>query len=421
MAILSTGPIENRPVGGVRPTQQVTIKFVNRDSTNSSTVLVQGYYLNGTRTLYVLEVVSLIPNEVATRNYFANFDSFEFVFTTSGPAAESTEISVWGKNASGQLVTAHRLVSDELLGSEVVGPQGPQGAQGPQGEQGPPGSAGSENICFENLQTKLQNCTGQIISLTIRGCCDPLQGRLTEVEDGVLILDNARVFSLCDVTFFSPIFIAYVTNALDDNVSVISTATNMEISARIPIGDLPFGIAITPDGSRAYVTNLIDNNVSVINTSTNTEIAPRIPVGNLPFGIAITPDGSRAYVANADDDNVSVINTATNTEIFPRIPVGDLPADIAITPDGSRAYVTNSGDDNVSVINTSTNMEILPRIPVGDGPVDIAITPDGSRAYVINTFDNNVSVINTATNMEILPRIPVGNAPQRVAITPNCV
>lgn len=39
MAILSTGPIENRPLGGVRHTQQVTAKFVNRDLTNSSTVL----------------------------------------------------------------------------------------------------------------------------------------------------------------------------------------------------------------------------------------------------------------------------------------------------------------------------------------------------------------------------------------------
>ena len=115
MAILSTGPIENRPVGGVRPTQQGTVKIDNNDSVNSSTVLIQGYYLNGTRSLYVLELFTVAPNQVVTKNYFVNFDSFEFVFTTSGTAAESTEISVWGKNASGQLVTAHRLVSDESL------------------------------------------------------------------------------------------------------------------------------------------------------------------------------------------------------------------------------------------------------------------------------------------------------------------
>ncbi|MDQ0874564.1 hypothetical protein QFZ77_003223 [Paenibacillus sp. V4I3] len=115
MAVLSTGPIENNPVDGVRPTQQVTIKMVNRDSVNSSTVLIQGYFLNGSRTLYVLEEVSLGPNEVVTRNHFANFDAFEFVFTTSGPAEESTEISVWGRNGSGEFISSQRLVSDEQL------------------------------------------------------------------------------------------------------------------------------------------------------------------------------------------------------------------------------------------------------------------------------------------------------------------
>ncbi|MEX6701643.1 hypothetical protein ABS315_18765 [Peribacillus frigoritolerans] len=115
MAVISTGPIENSPVNGVRPTQQVTIKMVNRDSVNSATVLIQGYFLNGSRTLYVLEEVLLTPNEVATRNHYANFDAFEFVFTTSGPAEESTEISVWGRNESGQLISSQRLVSDEQL------------------------------------------------------------------------------------------------------------------------------------------------------------------------------------------------------------------------------------------------------------------------------------------------------------------
>ena len=41
MAILSTGPIENLPIGGVRSTQQVTVKIANSDSANFSTVLIQ--------------------------------------------------------------------------------------------------------------------------------------------------------------------------------------------------------------------------------------------------------------------------------------------------------------------------------------------------------------------------------------------
>src|SRR5437870_2398375 len=66
--------------------------------------------------------------------------------------------------------------------------------------------------------------------------------------------------------------------------------------------------------TRAYVTSC-DNTVSVIDTATNTVIAT-IPVGLNPFGVAITPDGTRAYVVNHGADfegshgTVSVIDTA---------------------------------------------------------------------------------------------------------------
>lgn len=119
MAVLSTGPIENTPANGVRPVQLVTVKIDNRDSVNSSTVLIQGYILTTTRTLYVLELVPVLPNQVLTRNYFADFDEYQFVFTTGGDAETSTQISVWGKDASGNLVASQRLVSDEILNQTV--------------------------------------------------------------------------------------------------------------------------------------------------------------------------------------------------------------------------------------------------------------------------------------------------------------
>jgi YVTN family beta-propeller protein len=69
-----------------------------------------------------------------------------------------------------------------------------------------------------------------------------------------------------------------------------------------------------------YVTNLIDNTVSVIATATNTVVGMPIPVGNFPSGIAVTPDGSKVFVANNGDNTVSVIATVTNT--VSTIPVG---------------------------------------------------------------------------------------------------
>jgi YVTN family beta-propeller protein len=58
---------------------------------------------------------------------------------------------------------------------------------------------------------------------------------------------------------------AYITNASSSisygSVSVIATATNM-VSATIPVGVEPLGVAVTPDGSKVYVTNALDNTTS---------------------------------------------------------------------------------------------------------------------------------------------------------------
>ena len=82
---------------------------------------------------------------------------------------------------------------------------------------------------------------------------------------------------------------AYVTNQFDDTVSVIDTATNAVVGSPITVGDVPFGIAITPDGTKAYVTNLSADTVSVIDTATNAVVGSAINVGDVPFGIAICP------------------------------------------------------------------------------------------------------------------------------------
>jgi hypothetical protein len=113
MALFSTGPMDNDPVMGTRPTQIVTVKVVNRDSLNPYNLVIQGFILNGVRTMYVNELVNLAPNQVLTRNYFADFDAFEFVFATVEDVEAEVGISIWGKQASGDLVDSHRVVAWE--------------------------------------------------------------------------------------------------------------------------------------------------------------------------------------------------------------------------------------------------------------------------------------------------------------------
>jgi YVTN family beta-propeller protein len=84
---------------------------------------------------------------------------------------------------------------------------------------------------------------------------------------------------------------AYITNASDNTVSVIATATNTVIGSPIAVGSYPFGVAVTPDGSKVYVANAGSNSVSVIATANNTVIGSPIVVGSGPFafGVFIQP------------------------------------------------------------------------------------------------------------------------------------
>ncbi|WP_180233422.1 NTTRR-F1 domain [Bacillus sp. AFS059628] len=287
---------------------------------------------------------------------------------------------------------------------------------------GPTGTPTPETTCFQDMKAKLQHCTGRYVSLVLSGCCTPIQGQISSVDEGTIVFISAEgtsIISICNIVLFTSVLLAYVTNFSNNSVSIINTSTNTIIAPPILVGASPVDIAITPNGTRAFVINQGGDTVSVINTITNTVIGAPIPVGNGPSAIAITPDGTRAFVTTGFGNTVFVINTITNTPIGAPIPVGNFPSAIAITPDGTRAFVTNQGDNTVSVINTITNTPIGAPIPVGDGPSAIAITPDGTRAFVTNRFADTVSVINTITNTPIGAPIPVGDNPLSIAITPD--
>ena len=132
---------------------------------------------------------------------------------------------------------------------------------------------------------------------------------------------------------------------------VINTDTNTVIDT-VQVGDLPSGVAVSPDSTRVYVTNAAPNGtVSVIDAATNA-VTATIPVGNSPIGVGVSPDGARVYVTNRGfpgPGSLQVINAATNN-VTATIPVGEDAWALAVSPDGKRVYVANLGDDSVSVI-----------------------------------------------------------------------
>ena len=64
-----------------------------------------------------------------------------------------------------------------------------------------------------------------------------------------------------------------------------------------------------PAAGTVYVTNVSDGTVSVINEATNA-VTATIPVGYGPYGVAVDPAAGTVYVTNDGDGTVSVINAA---------------------------------------------------------------------------------------------------------------
>ncbi|MBL7795632.1 MAG: beta-propeller fold lactonase family protein, partial [Saprospiraceae bacterium] len=208
---------------------------------------------------------------------------------------------------------------------------------------------------------------------------------------------------------------AYIPNNVSNDVSVIDLATNTVV-ATIPVGFAPFGVSVSPDGSRVYVTNreATGGTVSVIDAATNTVIAT-IPVGQNPTGIAVSPDGSLALVANSASGTVSLLETFTNTVLADIPTPGVVPSGVTFHPDGLRAYI--SGSNRVLVLDVIAGT-ITATIPVGGGAYGLRVSPDGSRIYVACAVTDNLYVLDAATNT-VLAVIPVGDAPSGVVISPD--
>jgi YVTN family beta-propeller protein len=211
---------------------------------------------------------------------------------------------------------------------------------------------------------------------------------------------------------------AYIANYGNGTVSVIDT-TNNKVTATIPVGSHPVGVAATPDGKKVFVMkNDLDNgSFSVIDTLRN-KVTATIYVGMSPSYVAITPDGKKAYSSQAAyDGDVYVIDTVQN-KVLTTVNIGSMPEEIIVNPEGTKVYVANRANNSISIIDTSTD-KVIKTVNVGDSSSGIAVSPDGKKIYVAKVLSNTMSVIDTATDTVIKSQVAVGTSPWGVAVSPD--
>jgi len=122
-------------------------------------------------------------------------------------------------------------------------------------------------------------------------------------------------------------------------VIVVDLARRQKV-AEIAVGGHPTDVAFTPDGRRAFVSNRLDDTVSIVDVAARKQIGT-IPVGDEPHGVLTDRAGRVLYVLNTSSDSISVIDLATHQEIK-RLAASRGPWSLSLSPDGLQVYITNT-------------------------------------------------------------------------------
>lgn len=226
-------------------------------------------------------------------------------------------------------------------------------------------------------------------------------------------------------------------------------ATTGQRKASIPTGRLPFGLALSADGSTVLVANvgmyaypliegltpdnydtmLINRHpyphnspASINGTVINGKIIPGVGDPNHPDAMSVfTIDRRTNQVVHKIKTGHLIGHMIEEAEVIG----GSSPNSIAMHE--GLAYVTNATNDNIAVIDYRSG-QLLRHIPIqadprldayrGLLPFGITATKDGSRLYVALLGMNAVAVIDPRDD-RTLGLIPSGWGPTRVSLSPD--
>jgi YVTN family beta-propeller protein len=178
----------------------------------------------------------------------------------------------------------------------------------------------------------------------------------------------------------------------------------------------PHGIAVSRDGRSVWVT--CERNQAVLELDAGSgAVRRRWNTGQeVSHMLAVTPDERKIFVANIRSGTATVIDRASGA--VRSLATGAGAEGIAVTPDGSEVWVTNRGANTLSVIDAARDSVIATFGSGGEFPIRVKFTPDGREAWVSNARSNRVTVFDAGTR-DSLSSVDVGRMPVGIEMSPD--
>lgn len=135
-----------------------------------------------------------------------------------------------------------------------------------------------------------------------------------------------------DAAFTPDSKIAYVSGEFDSSVYRVSIPEgDVERIVQLDVNAKPMSVKLDSKRNRLYVSTGRGGKVAVIDLSGTPKLLKEIPVGQRPWGIALSADGKWLYTANGPSNDVSVVDT-TAMKVVKKIPVDKSPWGVALAP-----------------------------------------------------------------------------------------
>ncbi len=232
---------------------------------------------------------------------------------------------------------------------------------------------------------------------------------VSKVKTGILVGEKVEEFPAIGGSspnsLVSTDELVFVSNGNNDTVSVIDTTSHTVVADIVLTLDERLG-NVAPEAHRSTLepeahrsTLEPEAHRSTLepeaHRSTLEPVARRSTLrGQIPFGLALSPDAKRLYVAEAGINAVAVVDLPSY-EVLGHLPVGWFPSKLAVTPDGRKLVVANAkgwgsgpnggSDFSVGEVGSFIGNLMYGFVSVVDVPADEDLPAETARV-VANNF-----------------------------------